>query len=286
MPWHGHLDLRYERPAAAAAAADQPPAATTLHHRHDGPLRILKSLYPEGPAVCHNVIVHPPGGLVGGDQLDIRLDLAPGTHALLTTPGATRYYRSLGDEAEQRVQARVASGARLEWLPLETLVHSGALASSRLQFELADGAEMFGADVVALGLPAAGEAFERGHWRHEIRLPGRWLDRGRTAAEDLALLDGPTGWAGHRVLGSLFFATGGSLTTARSDALLEAARAVIEAHPLAARAGVSASHEGLVLLRVLGDRVEPVFGLIAAVWQAWRPLAWGLPAITPRVWRT
>ena len=74
MAWHARLNLDYR--------ADPPPAAPALDFRHDGPLRMLKSLFPEGPEVCHTVIVHPPGGIVGGDTLDVDLALADGAHAL------------------------------------------------------------------------------------------------------------------------------------------------------------------------------------------------------------
>src|SRR5690349_14698982 len=111
MAWHGHLTLNYTRDGERTIAPD----------RHDGPLRVLQRLYPEGPGVCHHVLVHPPGGIVGGDVLALEAVLHEGTHALITTPGATRFYRSAGETAMQTVQARVARGARLEWLPLETL---------------------------------------------------------------------------------------------------------------------------------------------------------------------
>jgi len=279
MAWHGRLTLDYTRDD------DAPATPTALRFAHVGPLRILKSLHPEGPAICHNVIVHPPGGLVGGDRLDIAIALGPRCHALLTTPGATRYYRSAGAPASQAVQARLAPGSRLEWLPLETLVHSGALAESRLRFELDAGAEMFGLDLVALGLPASDQAFLAGHYRHEIALPGRWLDAGLTDARDATLLDGGPGWAGRRVMGTLWFAAGSALPPARRDALLDAARARIDADPLAASAGATSPHAEIVLARVLAPRVEPAFALLADLWRTWRPLAWSLPATPPRVWR-
>ena len=189
MAWHARLSLDYRADAGTA---------TRLDFRHEGPLRVLKSLYPEGPGVCHNVLVHPPGGVVGGDVLELAVDLAPGAHALLTTPGATRFYRSAGARAAQRVAARVAAGARLEWLPLETLLYDGARVDNTMDFALAEGAEMLGWDILALGLPAADAPFTRGDYRHDIAVGPRWLERGRTEAADLALLDGPCGWAGHR----------------------------------------------------------------------------------------
>lgn len=276
MGWHGRLDLRYRRDADC----------TLVHDRHEGPLRILQSLYPEGPGVCHNVLLHPPGGIVGGDVLEIDLALAPGAHALLTTPGATRFYRSGGREARQSVTARLAPGARLEWLPLETICHRSMRAENRLRFELDPGAEMVGWDMLALGLPASGEAFDHGRIVQQIEVPGAWLERGVVDGGDTLLLDSPLGFAGHRVLGTMWFAAGEALTGARRDALLESAREVTSDCELCDTAGCTAPGERLVVLRVLARRVEPAMKLLSAVWSRWRESAWQLRACPPRVWRT
>ena len=280
MAWRGALTLAYRSEPLRGVAR------TVLHDRHDGPLRVLASLYPEAPAVCHNVLVHPPGGLVGGDDLGIELNVGTGAHALVTTPGATRFYRSAGEPAVQRLSAHVAAGARLEWLPLETLAYSGCIGSNAMRFDLAPGAEMMGWDVLALGLPASNLAFERGSFEQRIALPGRWLERGVVDAADVRLLDSPLGWAGHRVLATLWFAAGSALVTERRERLLDAARAACEAHPLKASAGTTAVDEAVVVLRVLAPRVEPAMALLTHVWAAWRESAWQLPACSPRVWRT
>jgi urease accessory protein len=286
MAWHAHLDLDYGIAPASAASGPH----TRLDFRHNGPLRILKSLHPEGEAICHSVIVHPPGGVVGGDTLNVAITVAPGAHALLTTPGATRFYRSSGARAAQAVEARVAEGARLEWLPLETLVHSGALADNKLCFDLAPGAEMMGWDCVGLGLPAADAPFVAGDYRHHIALVTRgrprWLERGRTAAADLALLDGPCGWAGRRALGMLWFAAGRPLDDVRREALLGIAREIAAGHPLAPTTGATAPQAEVVVVRVLAPRIEPAFELMTEIWKRWRAAAWALSPCLPRVWRT
>jgi urease accessory protein len=281
MGWAGRLDLAYR-----SEPWHDGPTRTVLASRHEGPLRVLASLYPEAPSVCHNVIVHPPGGIVGGDTLQIDAMLDQGAHALVTTPGATRFYRSAGEAACQSIEARVAAGARLEWLPLETIVHAGALAENRLRFTLAPGAEMIGWDVLALGLPASGEAFDRGRCTQSIELPGVWLERALLDGADRRLFESPLGWNGQAVLATMWFGAGTPLTEARRNALLGSARDAAGASPLAASAGASAAHAEVVVLRALAPRVEPALALFVQAWAAWRALAWQLPACAPRVWRT
>ncbi|MBK6850993.1 MAG: urease accessory protein UreD [Burkholderiales bacterium] len=292
MSWLGTLQLTYRLDANGTDGAPR----TVAHDRHSGPLRVLQRLYPEGDAICHHVLVHPPGGIVGGDELRIDADLGPGTHALITTPGATRFYRSNGATAVQDVNLRLAEGARLEWLPLETIAYDGCLAHNRLHATLAPGAEMMGCDILALGLPAADEAWRRGSYRQYVEIQDIWLDRCLIRADDARLLDSGPGWAGRRVLASLWFASGTALVDTRRRALVDSARAVIESdqanHPRNGQsshlstAGVSSAQPGLVVLRVLGSRVEPVQTLVRAIRQKWRALAWCSPRHTPRIWGT
>jgi urease accessory protein len=274
MPWHARLSLDYGLEAGRCVARFQ----------HEGPLRILQSLYPEGDAVCHNVLVHPPSGLVGGDLLQVDVSAAAGTHGLVTTPGATRFYRSLGEPAVQQTTLKLAAGARLEWLPLEALCYSGCLAENRLDMRLAPGAEVMGWDVTALGLPEAGLPFVQGSLLQQLSLDAVWLERGRIEAADARLMDGPLGLAGHRCLATLFLACGSEMTRERRERALGLAREVIEAHPLAGQAGATAPGPQEVLVRVLAPLVEPALDLLKAVRNAWRPGLWEMPAHQPRGW--
>ena len=274
MTWHASLQLDYIRDGARSLA----------HFRHEGPLRILQSLYPEGEGICHNVLVHPPGGLVGGDTLDIRLSVGPGAHGLVTTPGATRFYRSSGEVARQWVHARIEAGARLEWLPLEALAYNQCRAENRAVFEVAPGAELMGWDVTALGLPTADRPFIEGSFAQHLEVPGVWLEQGRIAAQDTRLMDGPLGLAGQRCLATLFFVAGEPITRDRREAALEAVRELIDAHALRATAGATSPHPQVLVVRVLAPLVEPAMDLLKSLRAAWRLQLWQLDAVPPRIW--
>ena len=258
---------------------------SVARYRHEGPLRILKTLYPEGDAVCHNVMIHPPGGLVGGDTLDVKLTLAEGAHGLLTTPGATRFYRSeAGAVATQSVRASLAPGARLEWLPLEALAYPGCEARNEARFALAPGAEMMCWDITALGLPAAGQPFDRGRFAQHMEVEGVWLEQGVIAADDDLLMNGQLGLAGRRCLATLVFAAGSAISRSRQARALDAVRALIETHALRELAGVTAAHSQVLVLRALSDLTEPSLDLLRQAWALWRQELWGMAGEPPRLW--
>lgn len=271
-------------PARLALTATREGDATRVHARHDGPLRLLKTLYPEGPGVAQAVLVHPPGGLVGGDRLDIAIDVQPGAHLLVTTPAATRFYRSVAGEAAQVVQAQVAPGARLEWLPQETLAYPACDARNEVRLSLAPGASLFATEVLGLGLPAAGEPYATGRMLQHLEITGQWLDRGRLDAADRALLDGPCGLAGHPILGTLAFAQTTPLDGA--TALLDDARALLDGVPRAGVTLLSSSRGAVLLARVIGDEVEPVTLALRRVRALWRERLWQLSSADPRIWST
>lgn len=276
VSWLGHLTLRYRRDGAR----------TLAHDAHEGPMRVLKALYPEGDGVCHHVLVHPPGGIAGGDHLDIAVDVGAGAHALITSAGAARFYRSDEQPAAQIARIQVQSSARLEWLPLETIAFPGCRASNQVHFDLAPGAQCLGWDLLALGLPAADQAFTTGWIEQQLHWPGVWLERGRLAADDTRLLDSVLGLAGQRALGTIWLASHRPWTSTECDALLDGARDLAASSELAAMSGATALDPRLVLLRVLAPRIEPLFELMSQVRAAWRQTAWQLEAATPRVWRT
>jgi urease accessory protein len=274
MTWHASLSLDYTLESERSVA----------RYQHKGPLRILQSLYPEGDAVCHNVLVHPPSGLVGGDTLDMTVTVGSGAHGLVTTPGATRFYRSDAGLATQQVQARVAADARLEWLPLEAIAYNGCDGLNRAVFELAPGAEMMTWDITALGLPAADLPFAQGTFRQHMEIPGVWLERGTINATDTRLMNSPLGLAGQRCMATLVFAAGSAIAPERIERALTCARDLLEASELRLTAGATSPHKQVIVLRVLSPVTEPAMQLLRQVWAAWRHEMWGMSGTVPRLW--
>ncbi len=274
MAWRADLKLDYTLESQR----------TVARYLHQGPLRILQSLYPEGDQICHNVLVHPPGGLVGGDTLDIQVNVAEGAHALVSTPSATRFYKSGGQAALQQVTATLAPGARLEWLPLEAIAYNDCEASNRAIFNLAPTAELMAWDVTALGLPSSDMAFTKGHFQQHLEIPGVWLERGNLRGDDTRWLNSQLGLAGQKCLASLVFASGRNIEPQRAAQALEAAREVLEAHPLRLQAGVTCAHPQVIVLRVMSPLVEPSMDLLKQVWAVWRHTLWALPSTPPRIW--
>jgi urease accessory protein len=266
--WNASLDLRYEAAGGRTVAA----------RRHDGPLQVQKALYPEGDAVCHTIIVHPPGGIAGGDALSIRVRCLPHAHALLTTPGATRWYKADGREAAQSIRLDI-DGA-LEWLPQETIVFDQARVASSIEVDLRENAATIGWDVIALGRKAAGESFTQGEFAQTIRFGADgelvWTERTRVLGGD-ALLDSPVGLAGNPVFGCAW-AYGPSW----SDDDVEALR-----HDLPAAAAVTRVAPRLLVARALGPTTTVVRTALQAVWERARPHVFGgRNAVAPRIWST
>ncbi|MFM7802082.1 MAG: urease accessory protein UreD [Limnohabitans sp.] len=274
MVWQAKLTLDY-------SVEDQ---RCVARHVHEGPLRVLKALYPEGDRVCHHVLDHPPSGLVGGDELHIQLNVQTGAHALITTPGATRFYGSDGLTAKQTVNARVAADASLEWLPLEALAYNRCQAHNQVVFQLDPGSRLMAWDVTALGLPHAHQAFAEGQFQQHLEITGTWLERGLINALDHRLLHSPLGLNGHTCQSTLVYAQGDAMTSDNIEQVVSMARNICESHPLRLQSGVTSPDERVVVVRVLSAQVENAMALLRSIWLAWRQHHWQRPAVMPRIW--
>jgi len=266
--WHAELELAYAR----FGDCTRP-----VQRRHLGPLRVQKHLYAEGPEVCQHIIVHPPGGIAGGDRLNISARVEQDAWAQITSPGAAKWYRAAGP-AYQQLDLQVAAGATLEWLPQETIVYSAAQAELTTSIELEGDARLFYWDVVALGRPASGERFDLGHFQAhlDIRRDGRllWHERQRITGND-GLLDSPIGLDGNPVFATL-------LVTGEIDAeLLERCRSL--GHAVR---GDLTQLPGLLVARCLASEALLARAWLIDLWRLLRPALLGREAVSPRIWST
>jgi len=247
---------------------------------HRGPLYVQRPFYPEDTGACHVLLLHPPGGVAGGDELRIDVALEPRSRALLTTPAATKLYRTPHEPSAQHATLRVAQGASLEWLPQETIVFDGAHTRLSVRVDLAEGASFIGWEILCLGRPGAGERFARGRveqrfeiWRdtHPV-----WLERLVLDGDSVAL-SAPWGADGHSVLGTFVCAT------ERAD-LVDAIRASLS--PRSDERLEFTAPRGVIVGRFAGARAERARACFVSAWKVLRPELLGASAEPPRIWST
>jgi urease accessory protein len=243
-------------------------------------LQVQKALYPEGPGICHVTVLHPPGGVAGGDALAVAARLGSGSRVCLTTCGAAKWYRCPHVGARQRLHFEVSAGAALEWLPRENILFDGSKAAMQLDVELAAGAQFLGWEILCFGRRASGEAWRRGGLclRTRIRQAGQplWTERANIRA-DSGFDASPVGLSGYSVSGTLVAAG-----TDVDAELLAACRATVPGGS-DSRRGVTRT-PGILVARYLGHSSQDAFRWFTSVWTMLRPALLNQPAIAPRLW--
>ncbi|HEY9626297.1 MAG TPA: urease accessory protein UreD [Coleofasciculaceae cyanobacterium] len=287
--WHGQLQIEFSR------SLNQDGAAETAISRSQtqAPLKVQRPFYPEGSQVCHTVLLHTAGGIVGGDRLSLDIHLNPGALALITTAAAAKVYRSSGAEATQTVQIHLAADACLEWLPQEAIVFDGAIYRQDLQVDLAPGATWVGWDITRLGRTARGEKFLGGEWRSRTQVwqQGRplWIDP-QYLVGGSEMLVSPHGLAECPVIGS--FALIGQtvspelVTQIRSlfpPAAFPSGQAP-SSRASSSQIGVTRLMSGL-LCRYRGNSTAEARQWFTQAWNLLRPIYLGRSVCMPRVWQ-
>ncbi|HEY9848136.1 MAG TPA: urease accessory protein UreD [Leptolyngbyaceae cyanobacterium] len=275
--WHGSLQLIFNGDRNQTQL---------IHNQATAPLKIQRPFYPEGSEVCHSVILHTAGGVVGGDKLSLDLQLQPNAKALITTAAASKIYRSNGLQAKQNIQIKVDPGACLEWFPQETIIFNGAIYRQNLRVELAPEATWLGWEITRFGRTARGEKFLQGEWRShtEIWQAGNplWIDRQWLPASE-KIINSPHGLAGQPIVASLAY-----IGQTVSPELVEKVR-MLWPNELSfdsetkAEAGVTRLTKGL-LCRYRGSSTTEVRNWFKNVWNLLRLSYLGRPSCYPRVW--
>jgi urease accessory protein len=270
--WSAALELAFEVVAARSAVVKK---------RHVGPLGVQRAFYPEPGGVAHVYLLHPPGGVVHGDELRVVVEVGAGAHALLTTPAATKFYRSAGRVARQTQLLSVKAGASLEWLPQETIVYGAARVRTETRVELEPGANFCGWDIVCLGRAAHGDHFASGClsqafeiWQGDEPL---WIERSRFDAQE-PVRHAAWGLGGRSVFGTF-------VCSGRSALAIAALRATVEFDSRRELFSVSQTR-GAIVCRYLGEGTERARAVFAQAWATLRPIVFGRPASPPRIWLT
>lgn len=268
--WRARLALGFEIQGARTVLA---------RRSHFGPLRVQKPFYPEGGA-CHVYVLHPPGGVVGGDELDIEVNVGPHAHALLTTPASAKFYRSGGACSLQRQTLRLAAGATMEWLPQDSIAFEGCNMRSDTRVQLAIDAHFIGWEILCLGRPASGERFMRGAcrtrfelWREDVPL---MLERAQFDG-NAPVLSARWGLGNANVTGTMM-ATGANRQTLQCvrDAVTDQDGGVFTASLI----------DELLVCRYLGVHAQAAHNAFVQAWTVLRPLTLGRTACLPRIWKT
>lgn len=273
--WRARLTLGF---------ANSSGATRMIERSHAGPLRIQKPLYPEGKDICHAIVVHPPGGVVGGDELKIAASVGRAAKTLVTTPGAAKWYRANGQVSRQDVRLEIEDSATLEWLPQETIFFNGAHVVLDNATELGKDASYIGCEILCFGRSASGESFDTGRIEQStsIRQAGKlvWFEQGALTGGG-ASMRSPLALAGKTVCATLI-AVGKTLPPTVISAIREDACHVVDKTALFG----ATQMKSVLVVRYLGDSSETARQLMIRAWQRLRPELLGRAAVIPRIWNT
>ena len=275
--WRAHLSINLESDGKRSWLGKT---------RQMGPVRIQRPFYPEGDDLPHLYLLHPPGGMVGGDEIGIEVTAEENAKTLITTPSASKFYRNITPLAQrQTVSVNLALGASLEYLPQETIIFDGANAQLHTRVNLAEHAHFCGWDIISLGRHESGELFNSGSLTQKIIVYSNqrplFMDRCHLPAQS-PLLTSAAGMQAYPVFGS-FIMTADIKTSEALEATLTKWRAAL--NPNEIKLGFT-QKPGVFIARSLACRAEVVRESFTELWQMLRPETLHRPACPPRIWNT
>ncbi|MBF7694778.1 urease accessory protein UreD [Acinetobacter rathckeae] len=257
------------------------------HRKHFGPVRVQKMLWPEKTGICHAIIVHPPAGIAGGDHLTFNMSANQTAHAVVTTPGAGKWYKTNGKTAHQHIQIEVQDQAIFEWIPQETMLFDGAVAETTTTVNLSEHASFIGWDMLVIGRQARQENFVTGQYCSQFKLHREQqllvADRLSFQGQD-RFLRSYLGMNGHAVMGSLWAVPPKSQ---RSNIQLEQQLELIRELMMRMNVPVSLTIlNDVITARFLGDNVRQCHDAFAGIRARLREYWFELEEAYPRIWKT
>lgn len=260
-----------------------------------GPLSVQKAFYPEGQECAHIYLLHPPAGIVSGDELTVEINIADNGHVLVTTPGANRFYRAredltIGDSKQKQTTSLYLHKHSIsENFPQETIVYEGADGVNVVDVHIDETSVYLGWDITCLGLPSSGQPFDKGQYTQLNRLfCGDNLiyhDRIEISPQN-QLLHNIAGLAGKSVFGTFLAYAPSKLNELKQrKVIIEALRDIIETEQAQSKISITDIH-GLFVIRYLGEQAHECKTLFIKLWQYLRPLTVDKVGIEPRIWHT
>ena len=274
--WKAQLSLAFAKQAARTFLAKK---------LHIGPLVIQKTLHPEGEGICHGIIIHPPGGVAGGDELTLEVTLASNANVLLTTPGAGKWYKANSKVASQHLQFVLAENACLEWFPQENILFDGAMVDFSASINLAENAKYAAWDILCLGRQAKGERWNTGRLRQNSIIKRNhkiiWQERTMLMAGD-RFFESLIGLGGNVISGSFVITAGLVPAILLAECQQLQPQDDVDAK---ARYGVTALPE-VFSARYIGMSAPAARQYFEQIWHILRPWYLGHVAVRPRIWNT
>jgi len=250
--------------------------------RHDGPLTIQRPFYPEEDGTCHLYLLHPPGGVAGGDSLNLDVVCDENTSTLITTPGASKFYQSNGFTAWQEQNLSIKQDACFEWLPQETILFDGASVDSTTKIQLENNASFIGWEIISFGRPACSEKFTTGLfkqsyeiWRNEEPL---LIDK-VTIKDRAEVFSGLWGLRSQPVMGLM------TVVVSNKDALQEAKAIIQEISKDNIFLSVTVMGDVLIC-RSLDSNSMTIRDQYIEIWKATRDVLINKQPCEPRIWAT
>jgi urease accessory protein len=253
----------------------------------DPPLRVVRAFpLEDGSAMAH--LHNVSGGLLGGDDLTLSVEIGPGAQAQLTTTGATRIYRQGKSSAitHQRNQIRVAESGLLEYVPDVIIPFAGASFSQHTSIHLASDAGLFWWEILAPGREAHGEVF---HYQSVEMQTHVSADGGRIAAERIRLepkkydLSSPARMGPHLYCATFYVCRVGLRANAWLDLEAQLRQLAAELPRRGkARWGISTLKAHGLIIRCLADQGSDTLRGLLPMWDAAKHFLYGRHAVPPR----